>query len=293
MKIIFIGAVDFSYWTLKKLLDINADIVGVITKEASAFNSDFSDLSPICVSHDIDWKYVKNVNHEANLQWIKSHNPDIIFCFGWSQILGSELLNIPPLGVIGYHPAKLPFNRGRHPLIWALCLGLDETASTFFIMDEGADTGDIISQLTVKINKKDDAASLYQKLISVSLAQIEAFMPLLESGTLNRKSQDGDVGNSWRKRSEKDGEIDWRMSSENIYNLVRALSRPYIGAHFIHHETKVKVWKVKIVDNKVANVEPGKVLAIINGMPSIKCGEASVLIEEMEPVIKLKSGDYL
>ena len=293
MKIIFIGAVDFSYWTLKKLLDINADIVGVITKEASAFNSDFSDLSPICVSHDIDWKYVKNVNHEANLQWIKSHNPDIIFCFGWSQILGSELLNIPPLGVIGYHPAKLPFNRGRHPLIWALCLGLDETASTFFIMDEGADTGDIISQLTVKINKKDDAASLYQKLISVSLAQIEAFMPLLESGTLNRKSQDGDVGNSWRKRSEKDGEIDWRMSSENNYNLVRALSRPYIGAHFIHHETKVKVWKVKIVDNKVANVEPGKVLAIINGMPSIKCGEASVLIEEMEPVIKLKSGDYL
>ena len=34
---------------------------------------------------------------------------------------------MPALGVIGYHPAELPKNRGRHPLIWALVLGLKKT----------------------------------------------------------------------------------------------------------------------------------------------------------------------
>ena len=50
------------------------------------------------------------------------------------------------MGILGYHPSLLPFNRGRHPIIWALALGLKETGSTFFFMDENADTGDIVSQ---------------------------------------------------------------------------------------------------------------------------------------------------
>ncbi|MFQ8877714.1 MAG: hypothetical protein ACLR7N_03875 [Roseburia hominis] len=41
-------------------------------------------------------------------------------------------------------------------------------------------------------------------------------------------------GNVWRKRGKRDGEIDWRMSSRAIYNLVRALTKPYVGAHFVY-----------------------------------------------------------
>ena len=69
------------------------------------------------------------------------------------------------MGVIGYHPAALPKNRGRHPLIWALVLGLKKTASSFFIMDERADSGDVISQEEIIINDDDDASSLYAKMI--------------------------------------------------------------------------------------------------------------------------------
>ena len=36
------------------------------------------------------------------------------------------------MGVLGFHPSELPKNRGRHPLIWALALGLKKSASTFF-----------------------------------------------------------------------------------------------------------------------------------------------------------------
>lgn len=69
------------------------------------------------------------------------------------------------MGVIGFHPAALPNNRGRHPIIWALALGLNETASTFFKMDEGADTGDIVSQVKIPICESDYAADLYENIM--------------------------------------------------------------------------------------------------------------------------------
>jgi len=293
MRILFIGTVDFSYHVLQKLVDLKVEITGVLTKEKSTFNSDFRDLAPICIKNSINYKYVKNINHEANIKWVRNRNPDVIFCFGWSQLLGSELLSIPPLGVIGNHPAKLPHNKGRHPLIWALCLGLKETASTFFFMDKGADTGDILSQESIKINNSDNAQSLYNKIVDVSLKQVEKFLPELESGNYNRIPQDKNAGNSWRKRSSKDGNIDWRMSAENIYNLVRGLTKPYIGAHFEYNSQNVIVWSAKKSKYGRKNNEPGKVIGLKNGQPIIKCGDNSIIIEEMEPIIDLYIGDYL
>lgn len=60
-----------------------------------------------------------------------------------------------------------------------------------------------------------------------------------------------------------DGEIDWRMSGASIYNLTRALTRPYIGAEFCYRNTLVKLWRCEIVREDIPlNAEPGKVLRI-------------------------------
>ena len=83
------------------------------------------------------------------------------------------------MGIVGYYPAALPSNRGRHPLIWALVLCLTETASTLFFMDEGADSGDILDQRQVSILPSDDAKSLYQRITQVAISQIPGFVPRL------------------------------------------------------------------------------------------------------------------
>ena len=90
---------------------------------------------------------------KANNKWIQDLNPDLIFCLGWSSLLKRSTLDIPKFGVIGYHPSLLPKNKGRHPIIWALALGLKETGSTFFLMNEGVDTGKIINQKRLKLIK--------------------------------------------------------------------------------------------------------------------------------------------
>ena len=146
MRILFIGTVQFSMHTLKKLVDMKSNIIGVCTKTNSSFNSDFADLKPFCSLNSIPCLYVDDINDKTNTDWIRSLEPDIIFCFGWSSLLQEEILNIPKMGVVGFHPSKLPINRGRHPIIWSLVFGLEKSANTFFFIEKGSDDGDILSQ---------------------------------------------------------------------------------------------------------------------------------------------------
>ena len=204
MRIVFIGAVKFSEQALNKLVEIKSSIVGVCTLENSNFNSDHVDLSPLCRKNNIPVRYTPSINSEEVIDWISDLAPDVIFCFGWSRLIKKTLLNIAPLGVIGFHPALLPANRGRHPLIWSLTLGLKESGSSFFFMDEGADSGDILSQRNVSISEMDDAGTLYDKVSKTALNQIEQFVPTLANTTFQRYPQDHSKASYWLKRARLD-----------------------------------------------------------------------------------------
>ena len=294
MRVFLIGCVKSSEIFLKRLIEMDADVAGVITKSESKFNSDFVDLGEICRNHKIDYLYVHNINDREAKDYIKEKDVDLILCLGWSQLLDEEVLALPRLGCVGFHPAQLPFNRGRHPLIWALALGLEQTASTLFLMDATADTGKIISQKVIEIAYSDDAESLYHKVMDAAVDQLTEVMHDFENHTLNVIEQSAGEGNAWRKRGKEDGRIDWRMSSKSVYNLVRALTKPYVGAHFLHEDREYKVWKVQERFEKgYENIEPGKVVRVISENNFwVKAGDN--LIEVMEcDSIKLKNGEYL
>lgn len=291
MRIVFIGSVLFSEKSLLKLISLGANIVGIITKENSSYNSDFIDLSYISKERSIPFKHVKDINHPNNVNWISELNPDVIFCFGWSSLIKTEILSLTKIGVVGFHPALLPYNRGRHPLIWAKVLGLKKTGSTFFFMNEGADTGDILEQSEFDISIEDDINSIYDKMTKVALNQIEIFFPKLVNGTYNRIKQI-DEGNTWRKRNKIDGQIDFRMTTESILNLVRGITKPFPGAHCILDGIEYKIWKCEPGFFNLNNIEPGKVLSISNNKIEIKTGNSSIYLTEHE-LPNLTKGEYL
>lgn len=293
MKILFIGTVDFSLKALSKLIDINANIVGVCTKEISTFNSDYANLVPLCKKNDIQYKYIKDINSKENILWIQSLEPDIIFCFGWSSLIKKELLELAPMGIIGYHPALLPKNRGRHPLIWTLVLGLKKSASTFFFMEEGADDGAILSQVEFDILYTDEAYTLYEKVINIAIRQIETFVPQLEKKKYKTTKQNHSLANVWRKRCKKDGIIDFRMSSNAIYNLTRGLTKPYVGANIKYRDEDIIIWKVEEVKVDMKNIEFGKVLEVKNNTLLIKTYDEAVRILVHEFKVLPKVGEYL
>ncbi|OSQ24999.1 methionyl-tRNA formyltransferase [Campylobacter concisus] len=293
MKILFIGTVEFSYKALKKLIELKAEIVGVCTKKKSNFNSDFVDLTSLCKNAIIPFKYVDDINSNENIDWIRSLSPDIIFCFGWSNLIKKDLLGLPKMGVVGYHPALLPKNRGRHPLIWALALGLNVGGSTFFFMAEGTDDGDILSQEKVEILYEDDAKSLYDKVSNIALRQIEDFLPKLQNNSFKTIKQNNDLANVWRKRGKVDGKIDFRMTSRAIYNLVRALTKPYVGAHVEYNGQDISIWKVEEVEFDQNNIEFGKVLENDGKSIVVKTYDKAIKIIDHDFKELPKVGEYI
>ena len=294
MRAVLIGSVHFSRVLLDELLSRESiQIVGVCTLEHDGAKSDRIDLTPICVSHGIPVRYTPDVNARDVIDWVGSLEPEVIFCLGWSRLIKEPLLSLAARGVVGYHPSALPANRGRHPLIWALALGLHETGSTFFAMNEGADSGNIISQTLLPILDDDDAAALYERVIAVALSQIDDVIQQLTSSEVIGVPQDEAKANYWRKRDWRDGQIDWRMPASGIRNLVRALARPYVGAHFIRSDKTFKVWDCRIVENSSLLTEPGRILRVDSAGILVKCGVDAILLTDVDPYPSVMEVDYL
>jgi methionyl-tRNA formyltransferase len=295
LKIAFIGCVNFSRALLETLLAIpDAEVCGVVTCRQSSINADFFDLTEIADKNGIPVFHVFSNGQDEIAAWIKGLGVDICFCFGWSYLLKSPVLTAAPLGVVGYHPTLLPRNRGRHPIIWSLALGLRETGSTFFMMDEGADSGPILSQERVAINATDDATCLYAKLTSIASHQLGILVAGLIDGSVVGMPQDPTQATFWRKRTKADGCIDWRMTAEGIHNLVRALRAPYPGAYCEYYGGDVKVWKTRLGNIGLRDIEPGYVLAINEAEITVQCGLGTTLVLEHHDFKKtLSVGGYL
>lgn len=297
MRVVFIGVVDFSKHCLKEILKTDAEIVGVLTQSNNKYNADAVDLSGLCAENRINCEYFKRIDDKNTVEWIRALKPDIIFCFGLSQLIPNELLEIPEMGIVGAHPTLLPQNRGRHPIIWTLTLGLKETGLTFFFMDEGADSGPILSQESIAVAKDDDAGSLYEKIKNTASLQIKKFIPDLINKSYHVIKQDENKATYWRKRTREDGVIDFRMSSKTIYNLVRALTPPYPGAELKCYGKVIVVNKVSIIDNQVMiadNAEPGKVLSVTdNGHLIVKTGDGAVCLEDISEPLNVEEGAYI
>jgi methionyl-tRNA formyltransferase len=277
---------------LETIILKGAQVVGVITKNKSSFNNDFEDLSIVATNNGIPFLYVQDINDQSSVLWIKQLTPDIIFCFGWSSLIKKDILDIVPMGVVGFHPSLLPSNRGRHPLIWAKVLGLNKSGTSFFFMDEGADTGEILDQKEFDILFEDDAASLYKKMIDNAIHQVEYFLPKLQENKYPRIKQLG-LGNTWRKRDASDGFIDFRMNSETICNLIRGLTKPYAGAHCIYKGEEIKVWEADMSVTDQINSEPGNVLDIINNNIIVKTSNGAIVLRVHNFITLPKVGTYI
>jgi methionyl-tRNA formyltransferase len=295
INVLLIGCVASSEVALRSLLGLKqVTLVGIVTRRASKFNSDFVNLAPIAEANNIPLLLVEETSDSSHQEdWIRARRPDLIFVIGWSKLLPEEVLRICPNKVVGFHPSALPKNRGRHPIVWALALGLTETATSFFLMDSGTDSGPIVSQYPVSISPSDTAESLYQKILALIPKQIAEITYGFLENTLMPLEQDKARATYWRKRSEHDGQIDWRMSAGNIYNLVRALSKPYPGAHFMHQGHVVKVWSCTVEPSAPLNAEPGKVLLVKNREVVIKAGEHAIRIIDHDMTTLPSEGDYI
>ena len=83
------------------------------------------------------------------------------------------------------------------------------------------------------------------------------------------------------------------MSAITIHNLVRGLTKPYIGAHIEYKDKIIKVWETKVIRDGEENIEPGKVILVDNNGIVVKAGENAIRLIKTEPVLDIGPGSYL
>ena len=293
-KVLVIGSVKFSKYLFKIINNITClKVTAVITKRSSVINSDFYSLEADAKKRNIPVFISNGADDISVIKYIKKQKIKLGICIGWSHLLSESFINSFAKGIIGYHPTELPTNKGRHPLIWSLILGLPTIGSTFFLMNKYADQGSIIDQKIIKISKKENATNLYMKLIKVASKQLYNLVPCYINGNIKLKKQNILKGNSWRRRSQTDGNIDWRMSFDAIDNLVRALNKPYPGATCLFKDKTYIVSKVKKSRINKINYEPGKVIKVNKRNIIVKCWQGSIILAEHNFDTLPIEGEYL
>ena len=168
------------------------------------------------------------------------------------------------------------------------CVLTKKSGLSFFYIDEGTDSGDILWQKSFKITLEDDAHSVYEKIEKLASKAIEEFLPQLETGAAPRIPQDHSQATYWRKRIEKDGEINWGSSTIEAYNLIRALTCPYVGAHTFINGRKMIIWRSKIpkdlLPDEAKRLNSGTIFSKDNGTFTVRTGDSylTVLNYEMQ-----------
>lgn len=281
LRIVLVGAVEFSAHCLATLFDLNANVVSILGLDSSiaARDADYADLSLQAAEAGIPFRAIRSINDPDALAYVAARKPDLLMVLGWSEILRPPALAIAKLGTIGSHPTLLPAHRGHHPIIWALVNDLEESGVTLFWMTERVDQGRILAQRAFTITPEDDARSVYEKVKQTAAVLLRESLPLIEAGNAPRQPQDETHASYWRKRSPKDGEICWTASTHAIGNLVRALTRPYPGATTRCGDVPIVVWKARAVEHADPNgtpPPPGTVIAVDGPRMRVVTGDGAI-----------------
>lgn len=233
-------------------------------------NHFFSSVARLGVEMGLSVFAPENVNHSLWIERIEKMQPDVIFSFYYRHMLSQELLALAPKGAFNLHGSLLPKYRGRVPINWAILHGETETGVTLHKMIAKPDAGDIVAQKKISIDATDTALVLHEKIRQAAEQLLADTLPLIKIGDYSATPQDESKATYFGRRSAEDGLIDWSKSATEVNNLVRAVTEPYPGAFTYLAESKMIVWRARVLE-KSHDKLPG---TIISTEPlQIACGQ--------------------
>lgn len=214
---------------------------------------------------------------------IKKQKPDIIIVTAYGRILPKAILELPIFGALNVHASLLPKYRGASPIQNAILNGETETGSTIMLMDEGIDTGNILSQCPVQIEKDETSFELSKKLAKISADLLLETLPLWIEKKITPQKQDDSRASLCRMIRREDGRIDWNDTARHTYNRFRAF-QPWPGI-FTLWERHGKILRVKL--NKISLPDKKNEAAKITG-EVVRIGE-KIGVETSEGVVILEA----
>lgn len=290
MKLGWIGIHEEGIPALDAVCCAGHQVQGVmtLTKEAAAGRAGSASYSDICRPYHVPVYEVEHVNDETSVGILKSWDCDLLVVLGWGQILSPEVLQLPKIGTVGAHASLLPRNRGSAPVNWAIINGEPQTGNSLIWLVPNVDAGDVIDQRSFPISSYDTCRTIYDAVAESNREMLLSLLPKIADGIIPGSAQPESDAPLLPRRRPRDGEIDWKDSTSNIYNLVRAVTRPYPGATSTFRGQAYKIWTAAAMPELKTGLPPGTVIGPVRSPRPEGCGQlvstgdGAILILEAE-----------
>ena len=256
MKIIFMGTPDFAVPTLLELYnDKDIEISYVVTKADSKSNRgqkiNYSDVKKKALELGLNLLQPEKIKSDIDaIDKIKKANPDFIVVVAYGQILSKEILDIPKYACINGHASLLPKYRGASPIQSAILNGDEITGTTSMLMDVGLDTGDILEQNSIEIDKKDTSDKLFEKLSILTAKTIHH--TIKNFADLKRVKQDDNKATKAIIIKKEYGKIYFKNENKiDIDRKIRAYTSWPSAYIDLNEKEKLKIWDVDIIEGDI------------------------------------------
>lgn len=287
-RVVFMGTPNFAVPVLKALIG-RYKIVAVVTqpdRRAKRGNKLLaSPVKSVALAHNLPVLQPLSLRHPDVVAELRALSPDVIVVAAYGHILPAEVLAIPPMGCLNVHASLLPRHRGAAPVSAAILAGDEETGVTIMLMDEGMDTGPILSQVACPISSQDTRESLRARLAQLGADLLMDTLPrwLAAEDMANKiepQPQDHDQATYCYLIAKEDGLIDWSQPAVEICRSCRAYCS-WPGIYTYWRGKLLKVLSAESLPQWSGEAEPGQVMALDEGL-AVATGEGSLLLGEVQ-----------
>jgi len=273
------GSPQFSIPSLKAIIEAGHEVSVVFTQDPKPANRGKKiQKQPVHeYAESIGLKVLFSNSLNDNIKYLETLNLDMIIVVAFGYILPSTIIQLPKLGCINLHASILPRWRGAAPIQRAIMSGDKKTGVAVMLMDEGLDTGSVISSLSVNINPKSNATDLTSEL-SLKGAELLTKSILQYANDLLKPIPQSKIGITYaNKIHKKDEIIDWNKKGSEIVNHINALS-PFPGAKCRIKDEIIKVIEAEVVECN-EKTDNG---VIIDDYLTIKCEQNAIKINILQ-----------
>ncbi|MCY3920174.1 MAG: methionyl-tRNA formyltransferase [Chloroflexi bacterium] len=282
-RVAFFGSPDFAVPTLTSLIESPYRPCVVVTQpDRPAGRGRTPRPSPVKVvaqNAGIDVLQPARLRDPEATAALAEYGPELQVIAAYGQILRPDVLALPRFGTLNVHASLLPRWRGASPVAAAILAGDAETGATIMLVDEGEDTGDILTARAEAIRPDDDAGSLGDRLAALGASLLLETIPAWLAGEIAPRPQDASRATRARRLRKAQGRIDWTRPAAEIARQVRAFS-PWPGATTRLRADDLRIWRAR-AEGAGAAGPPGTVIGVGETI-DVATGDGLLRVERLQ-----------
>ena len=298
MKIMFMGTPEIAATCLKGLLADGKEIAAVVTREDKPRGRGNvmtpTPVKSLAIDAGIPVYTPKTLRDGEFDVILREVAPELIVVVAYGKILPKEVINFPKYGCINAHVSLLPKYRGAAPMQRAIMDGESETGVTIMYMDEGLDTGDIITAESFPITEDDDFETVHDRSAEIGAKLLSVVIDSIENGSATRTPQDDSIASYAKKVEKEDCKIDFSSDAKSVSAHIRGVT-PIPGAYARLNGKMLKICKVRAIEGRGAVGEVIDLNASGDGSITVACGSGAILVGSVIPEGKgkMSAGDFI